>query len=149
MAQTKDRPVEKMEPSRSAFGYVTAAEADAAGAAQLKRNIEARDRTIEEFGVRTLQELAAAGLYTNAVFSVWYRDAEVFPGFQFDEQGRPVPAIAEILEILRDIRSPWQIALWFTGANLWLRGERPVDVLRSAHERVIEAARHEAEELVF
>jgi hypothetical protein len=150
MAQTKDRPIEKAAPARSAIPGMSAADAAAAYAAQMKRNVEARDRMVEEFGIRTPQELAEAGVPADrAIFSVRYREAEGFPGFQFDEKGRPLAVIADILAILRDVRSPWEIALWFTGANLWLSEDRPVDCLRTAPERVVEAARHEAEELVF
>ena len=150
MAHTKDRPIEKAPPARSAFPGISAAEAAAAYAAQMKRNVEARDRMVEEFGIRTPQELAESGVPADhAIFSVQYREAEVFPGFQFDAEGRPLAVIADILAILRDVRSPWEIALWLTFADGWLGGERPVDLLRIAPKRVVEAARHEAEELVF
>lgn len=149
MAHTKDRPIEKAAHSRSAFVQISDAEADAAYAAQMKRNVEIRDRMVEEFGIRTPGEIAASDIETGRIFSVRYRDAEVFPGFQFDEEGRPLAVIADILAILRDVRSPWEIGLWLTFADGWLGGERPVDLLRAAPERVVEAARHEAEELVF
>lgn len=150
MAHTKDRPIEKASPTRSAFPGISAAEAAAAYAAQIKRNVEIRDRMVEEFGIRTPQELADAGILADrTIFSVQYRDAEVFPGFQFDAEGRPLAVMADILAILRDVRSPWEIALWLTGANMWLEELRPVDFLRTAPERVVVAARHEAEELVF
>jgi hypothetical protein len=149
MAQTKDRPVEKATPSRSAFMQLSDAEADAAIAAQERRLTQAKDETIEEFGYRTPAEMAAAGIGPDRVFSVRYRGAEVFPGFQFDEQGRPLPVIAEILAVMRSL-SGWEIALWFTGGNVWLEDEdRPVDRLRIEPDAVIEAARHEVAELVF
>lgn len=151
MAQTKDRPVEKPTPTGpSPFRTYSPAEEAAIYAEHMRRNVEIRDRLIAEFGSRTPEELAAAGVATEgAVFSVRYHDAEVFPGYQFDEQGRPLPVIAQVLAVLREVRSPWEIALWFTGANGWLGAARPVDLLRTAPEGVVEAARHEAEELVF
>ena len=149
MAQTKDRPVEKADPeTRSTFPGMSPEAAAAVYAAHLKRNIEARDRMIEEFGSRTPEEVAAAGIPAGAVLSVRYRDAEVIPGFQFDEHGHPLPVMADVLAILRDVRTPWEIALWFTFANGWLDGDRPVDYLRTQPEEVIAAARREAEELV-
>ena len=149
MAQTKDRPIETTTPSRSAFMQLSDAEADAAIAAQERRLTQAKDETIEEFGFRTTAEIAAAGIDPDRVFSVRYRDAEVFPGFQFDEQGRPLPVIAEILAVMRSF-SGWEIALWFTGGNVWLEDDdRPVDRLRTEPEAVIEAARHEVERLVY
>lgn len=149
MAHTKDRPIEKAAHSRSAFVQMSDAEANAASAAMIKLNVEIRDRLVEEFGCRTPGEIAASDVEAGRIFSVRYRDAEVFPGYQFDESGRPLPLIADVLAVLRDVRRPWEIALWFTSANLWLEGDRPVDRLRTAPERVVEAARHEAEELVF
>ncbi|HET8773787.1 MAG TPA: hypothetical protein VFP80_08355 [Thermoanaerobaculia bacterium] len=44
MAHTKDRPIEKAPPARSAFPGISAAEAAAAYAAQMKRNVEIRDQ---------------------------------------------------------------------------------------------------------
>ena len=148
MAQTKDRPVEISAQSASAFVEMTEAEAAEIDAAMAKMNEEARDEMVAEFGVRTAEEVGA-GVSGDTAFSVRYRDAEVFPSFQFEENGRPLPVIANVLAVLREVRSPWQIAMWLTGANLWLEGDRPVDRLRTEPVRVVEAARHEIEEIVL
>lgn len=112
--------------------------------AQAQGNLAARKALIDEFGSLTERDLAMPGS-----FSVLHQGRELFPAFQFDPDGHPLPVIADVLAFLRDIRTPWEIALWFTGANGWLGGSRPVDMLRTAPHRVVEAARHEAEERVF
>ncbi|HYI13378.1 MAG TPA: hypothetical protein VEK57_30300 [Thermoanaerobaculia bacterium] len=130
---------------------------------QAQRNAAAREEMLQEFGAFTSSNLAerAGSKAANKValahrwktdgriFSVTYRGTNYFPGFQFDEEGQPLAVMAELLRILAPARAPWEIALWFTGADGWLGGKRPVDLLLSAPERVVEAAKHEAAERVF
>jgi hypothetical protein len=54
-----------------------------------------------------------------------------------------------VLRALGAEASGWQTALWFVGANGWLDGARPVDLLATEPARVAEAARHEATGHVF
>lgn len=130
---------------------------------QAQRNAAAREGMLQEFGAFTSSDLGerAGSKATNKValahrwktdgriFSVQYRGTNYFPGFQFDEEGQPLPVMTEILQVLGTVRAPWEIALWFTGADGWLGGQRPVDLLVTAPERVLEAAKHEAAERVF
>lgn len=54
----------------------------------------------------------------------------MYPGFQFDEHGAPLAVVAEVLAALpRDRLTDWDLALWWTAANGWLAGDRPVDRL--------------------
>lgn len=84
-------------------------------------------------------------------FAVRHRDAQgreqdVFLRFQFDELGRPLKIIQTILTTFGPHKAPWKLAMWFTSANGWLQGQaRPVDLLLSHPEAVLEAARHDAE----
>jgi hypothetical protein len=48
------------------------------------------------------------------------------------------------LAVLAPVLRGWELALWFTGANVALRGRRPVDLLGSNADAVLEAARYEA-----
>lgn len=83
------------------------------------------------------------------IFSVNDGAAERFPLFQFLED-KPLPAMAEILEILRSRLSNWQIALWLTTPNAWVGEWRtPISVLTKQPEIVIDAARHEVAEKVL
>jgi hypothetical protein len=44
--------------------------------------------------------------------------------------------------------SGWELALWFTGSSDWLGGLRPVDVLDTDADQVVEAAQRLAEEIL-
>jgi hypothetical protein len=83
------------------------------------------------------------------VFSVNDGSRERFPLFQLHE-GQPIPAVANIIQLLRPKLSYWQIAFWFTTPNAWTGGWRaPCELLASEPERVVEAARHEVAERVL
>lgn len=79
------------------------------------------------------------------IFSVNHGGREWYPAFQFGEDGRPRPIIAELLEILhRDTeRTDWDNALWFTGDSGWLDGKTPIDLLHSDPDSVKRAAEQE------
>jgi hypothetical protein len=130
---------------------------------QARRNAEARESLLQEFGAMKssdIGDLAGSKASNRAalahkwksdrrIFSVVHGSVTYFPGFQFTPQGQPLQVISEILAILGEIRKEWELALWFTGSNGWLRGARPVDLLIEAPARVVEAARREAEDRVF
>jgi hypothetical protein len=79
------------------------------------------------------------------VFAVSYGGRELYPGFQFGPDGRPLPIIAELLAMLaRDKdRTDWDNALWFAGESGWLDGKTPVELLESESELVKQAAEQE------
>jgi hypothetical protein len=130
---------------------------------QARRNAEAREQLLHEFGAFTSADIgdAAGSKASNRgalahrwksdgrVFAVLHRGTTYFPGFQFTAEGQPLPIIAEIVSILGDIRPGWELALWFAASNGWLSGKRPVDVLLTSPAAVLEAARREAEERAF
>lgn len=129
---------------------------------QANRNAKARTDLAEEFGLFSGVDVAALAASTSgnasATASRWKNEGKVFtvgptggqrfPGFQFSEDGRPRPVIAQVLAVLGERLSGWELALWFTGSNGWLGGERPVDVLDSDPELVVDAAGHLAAELL-
>jgi hypothetical protein len=80
------------------------------------------------------------------LFSLTRLGEEIYPAFQFRD-GQPHPAVARILAALPQRKRSWQIAFWFTSSNGWLDGDTPADRLDDA-DAVIEAARHEAEDIV-
>jgi hypothetical protein len=130
---------------------------------QARRNAEAREKLIHDFGVLTSADVASlagsraknkASLANRwkqegRIFSVLHRGAANFPGYQFDEKGQPLPVIGQVLATLGRQSREWELALWFTSANGWLDGRRPVDLLRSEPEEVAQAAEREAEGLFF
>jgi hypothetical protein len=127
---------------------------------QGRRNAEARAAFLSEFPALSSAEvaerygssaknraaLAQSWRKQGKVFAVPIRNGQRFPLFQFDEHGEPKPAIARVLAPLRTAGfEDWQVALWFTGALASLEDRRPVDLIDTDPERVIEAARHVAE----
>ena len=120
-------------------------------------------RVLNEFGFVTAEQLADANhsragnrnaLADNwkkrrQVFAVRHREEsgrlrEVFPLFQFEDH-MPIKAVQAVLEAFGDGKAPWKIALWFTSNNGWLPGQaRPVDLLESAPQAVIQAAVRDA-----
>ena len=63
------------------------------------------------------------------------------PSFQLDQYGDVLPVVADVIQRLRraGLRG-WSVALWFTAANSWLNGARPVDLLGTSAEQVRAAA---------
>lgn len=131
---------------------------------QMAQRLAARHaRVLTEFGFVTAEQLADANqsragnrnaLADNwkkrhQVFAVRHRDEagrmrEVFPLFQF-ENFKPVKTVQAVLEAFGERKSPWKLALWFTSNNGWLPGQaRPVDLLGSNPQAVVEAARRDA-----
>lgn len=125
---------------------------------QARRNAEARWGLLSEFGALTSAQVAeAAGskaANTAALASRWLRSRDVlavtyngtryFPGFQFDEAGKPLPIVREVLEHLEDL-GEWQRAIWFVTRSRLLGDERPVDLMREHPEQLVAAARASAE----
>lgn len=69
-----------------------------------------------------------------------------YPSFQLDADGRVRPVIAAIVTVLGEAGwSERSMLLWLVASNGWLEGARPVDLLDSDGERVVQAARHRAD----
>ncbi|CCG02207.1 hypothetical protein [Blastococcus saxobsidens] len=129
---------------------------------QVQRNAQAQAELADEFGLLSstqVAELTGSTASNRAAtanrlrnqrkaFAVEVDGAQRFPGFQFGGNGRPRPVIADVLAAVGDRLSGWELALWFTGSSDWLGGERPVDVLDSDSELVVEAARRLADEIL-
>ncbi len=129
---------------------------------QARRNAAARDQLLREFGgwssgevaeragsrARNRAALANRWKQEGRIFSVPHLGADVFPGFQFDEQGQPLDAIREVIATASGW-SPWELAIWFISLNGWLGGRRPVDLLASDPAAVTSSARREAAGVIF
>jgi hypothetical protein len=122
---------------------------------QLRLNAEARSKFLEEFPALPAGELAAlAGItWSNPaawpsrlqkegkVFSVEYGRRQLFPVFQFNSDWQPREGTADVLARLRDAGlQGWSVALWWTAANGWLDGARPVDLVNEKPEQLVAAA---------
>lgn len=77
-------------------------------------------------------------------FSVQLGGRELFPAFQFKD-GKPDPAVAQVLDALPSGMSQWQVAFWFVSSNPWLDGGVPSENLGKV-AAVVEAARKLGEE---
>lgn len=80
------------------------------------------------------------------VFAVPYQGQDRFLAFQFNADGKPLPLIKKVLEVLPASRTPWQTAFWFVSSNSWLGGPAPREHLDDA-AAVLEAAAHESDEI--
>jgi hypothetical protein len=132
---------------------------------QARRNVEARNALLAEFGAlrsSEVAELAGSRAANRAATANRWRaeqrlvavpagDELLYPGFQFTSEGKPHPTVGAALEGLRSNAevTDWQAALWFVGPNGWLGGRRPVDLLDAEPDAVADAARREAAERVF
>jgi hypothetical protein len=121
-------------------------------------NAEARHQFLADFHCLTSREVAQAAGHkaknvsvtasrwkqAGRLFSVPRAGEELYPEFQFQD-GKPHPAVAAILAELPKRKTSWQIAFWFTSGNGWLDGAAPFERLDET-DRVVRAARHEAED---
>ena len=65
----------------------------------------------------------------------------LFPGFQFGSDGQPLPVIADLLALARSHkRSETGLVQWLCSPTTYLNGARPVELLGSAPERVMDVA---------
>jgi len=133
---------------------------------QMAQRLAARRAAVlNEFGYFTAEQLAEANRSRAAnrgaladnwrkrrqVFAVQHpdkslRERDVYPAFQFTNH-QPVKAVREILAAFGERKEPWKLALWFTSNNGGLPDSaRPVDLLSSHPEAVIEAAQRDAAE---
>jgi hypothetical protein len=122
-------------------------------------NARERVRFVEEFPCYTSREVAElAGheaVNASATATRWkkarrivglpWKGSDLYPAFQFSE-GRPLPAIAQVIEALPDRMSAWQVAFWLTSSNGWLGGATPLERLDD-ETAVLAAAAHESEAL--
>lgn len=132
--------------------------------AQTLLNAQQRAGFLREFPLLTsaqVADLSGSGARNRAaqanrwktqgkVFAVSHGGQDGYPAFQFDAHGRPLPIIAELLNLFAGQRGGWQLALWFAANNAWLPdAARPVDLLDTAPDAVLSAARNASAPLPF
>jgi hypothetical protein len=79
---------------------------------------------------------------TRKVFSFEWRNTYWVPMFQFDLADLSLrPGPQQVIGELNSEFDDWSLAVWFTQPNTWLRGDKPVDVLGTNLQAVIDAAR--------
>jgi hypothetical protein len=124
---------------------------------QLRWNALAREQALTEFGAQTSAQLAESRgsettnphatpgrwLSSGRVFAVDTAAGRLFPAFQFVD-GRPRPVIGRVLTAMAGELRGWELLLWFTASSGHLEGDRPVDLLDTSPDEVVEAARYQA-----
>ncbi|MBJ9965664.1 hypothetical protein [Burkholderia seminalis] len=83
------------------------------------------------------------------IFAIAHNGVDYFPGYGLDREAgfRPLRAMAKVIEAFAGHKDGWGMAYWFRSDNSSLGGKRPQDLLATAPERVIEAARDEIQEV--
>lgn len=77
----------------------------------------------------------------NALFTVTHDGNTLIPAFQLDADGRPLEAMAEVLQALAPAQlGDWATWTWFTSGSSWLGGAVPAEVLTENPSRVARAA---------
>lgn len=126
------------------------------------RNAEKRKEFLDEFVVidsarvhelsgntgSNAAQTAAVWRKANRIFGLPVGQRMVYPAFQFDDGGKPYPLMKRVLDALPDDMTPWQTAFWLVSPSSALDGGLPIDAIRRGDERVVEAARNEASEII-
>jgi hypothetical protein len=119
-----------------------------------KDTLEWRKRFIEQNACLTAEQIAeeATSQATNraALASRWAKERKIFsvrfegtlryPRFQFQD-GRAIPAVADIMEVFPEQSSGWDLAYFFVTPNMNISGQKPVELLKQAPARVVSLAR--------
>ena len=83
------------------------------------------------------------------IFTLEHNGVDYFPLFALNPEKnyKPYQGLGQILEVFNGTKSGWGLAFWFAGLNSFLDDERPQDVLATAPELVLAAAKDEMEGL--
>jgi len=133
---------------------------DQARVLQLHHQAEARADFLRRFETLTSSEIAAlsrsTARNTSALANRWKAEGRIFavtvgrtdrfPAFQFGDDGKPLPAVGEVIGTFAG-ESDWVLALWFAAPSGWLGGATPASVLAENPAAVVAAARHALEPL--
>jgi hypothetical protein len=124
---------------------------------EAERQAKFRQRVVTEQGGYTAAEvadlngsratnrsrLASGWRATDRIFGVGFLNRTIYLAFQFDDTGHPLPVIAEVLRSFSGWPE-WEIAGWFVRPNGLLTHAAPVELLRTAPDRVTQAAAADA-----
>lgn len=83
------------------------------------------------------------------IFAITHNGTDYFPLYGLDEARsyRPLSQLKDVIMVLESVKDTWQMAYWFMSENSWLASRRPLDLLRTDPDRVLEAAREEVSEI--
>jgi hypothetical protein len=99
----------------------------------------------ERFGsrARNRAQLASHWRGKSRIFSVPVDGSELYFTFQFDDKGKPLPVLRDVLRRL-SAWEPWDIAVWFVSPNPLLERRIPAEELGRDPDAVAEAAHLDA-----
>ena len=118
-----------------------------------RREAEFRRRLLHDVGTYGAAEVAAragsAATNRSQLAYSWRKEGRIFAvpvrgelrylAFQFDDDGQPLPVVADVLAAL-DGWSEWRVAAWFVTANGLLDRHQPVAELWGRPDVVVAAA---------
>ena len=82
------------------------------------------------------------------IFAIHHKSCDYYPDYGLDAEAgyKPVKALAEVITVLKERKDSWGMAFWFAAVNSHLAGKTPKDLLATAPQRVLAAAREEVSE---
>lgn len=80
-----------------------------------------------------------------SIFAINTDNKFLYPGYGFDPDNgyRPLKSLKAILDLFKGHKEGWSLAYWFASVNSFLGGQRPLDLLKNAPDRVLAAAKDE------
>lgn len=117
------------------------------------RELAYRERVFEEYPAVLVNQITdrSERIVCTGLVRRWLRERRIFafsrrrhfwfPAFHY-AVGEPKHVVHEVLEQMQPLNG-WQAMFWFVGANGWLDGDAPVDLIDRDPAAVVEAASHE------
>src|SRR5450631_931114 len=87
-------------------------------------------------GAKNQPSTASRWVKEKKVFAIEFQGQKWFPRFQFQD-GRPIPAVSQILKVFPEHAPGWELAYFFAAPNANISGRRPVDILKEEPSRVV------------
>jgi hypothetical protein len=99
------------------------------------------DQIAQEATSRATNRAAMASRWVQEkkIFSVRFEGQQLFPQFQFQD-GRPIPAVSEVIKTFPEIATGWDLAYFFLSPNPNIGGSKPVDLLKRDPARLVSLA---------
>lgn len=104
--------------------------------------------------IQDLSQLLQCGTeQTSDLINTWKSEAKVFtvdhqgvmllPSYALTTEGQPLTQLQNVLRTFQTKKSSWAIAAWFVSVNGWLHDERPIDLISTKPNALIQAAIYE------
>ncbi len=78
-------------------------------------------------------------IYVPTATATGTADVPLFPGFQFDTLGRPLPVMRQLLARIPQGWTDEDITLWLAAPSGWLAARQPADLLATRPDAVLRA----------